>query len=378
MKTAILVANRGFALTSSRLPLMRHLMAHGYKVVVATSDDDHAERMRSEGIVVEPVTFHRGGFAARKDARAFRTLRRIFRRHRPDFIHQFHAKPVILGTLAARQVLGRDVRIVNTITGLGHAFIMGGAVRTLAGLGYRLALRRTDRTIFQNSDDMQLFIEEGWVREHEAVLVRSSGVDTEVFQPGDGPVDPPIVLLVGRMLRQKGVGEFVEAAGLIKARVPEARCVLGGEWDDIHPDALPREVVDRAVEAGHIEYIGYVSTLPELLPTISMFVLPSYREGVPRVVLESAACGVPTVGANVPGTREAIEDGVNGFLVPVREVQSLADRVVQLLEDRELRDKMGQAALERVRSEFDVRVVMQKYLAVYRALGQEVGGEALS
>lgn len=369
---AVFAANRGYALTSSRTSLIWHFIEHGWEVVLATADDANSRSLVELGAHLEPVIFNRGGVSPGADWIAYRRMRAICRRWRPVLIQHFHAKPVIFGTLAARGVLGDEVGIVNAITGLGHAFITAGVAARVAGWGYSTAMPRADRVIFQNCDDQQLFLGNGWVREDQARLVASSGVDVERFSVADRSGRDgraPVILMLGRLLRQKGIPEFAEVAGRIRQRWPKARFLLAGEEDPIHPDAV---TADWVRNQDGVEYLGRLSDVGPVLAQADLFLFPSYREGSPRVVLEAAATGLATVGFDVPGVREVVRDGETGFLVADRDVDALTARVTQLLEDAEKRKAMGLAAHHMVQADFDVRAIKRQYLDIYRELGADI------
>lgn len=372
-KCVIFVANRAFALTSSRYLLMQHFLKLGWRVVAATALDKSSDRLLKTGVIIEPVEFDRGGLSLWHDMKAFLSLIHIFRKYRPQLIHHFHAKPMILGNLAVRFV--GNAKVVNTVTGLGHAFITGGITRYLAIAGYRLLVTGGNITIFQNRDDMQLFIENGWIPKDKARLIISSGVDTKRFYPKNFKKnETKRVLMVARLLWQKGVREFVEAAELIKRECLTIRFQLAGEWDPVHPDSVEEAWVYAAVNKGIIEFLGYIDNMEGLLRTIDVFVLPSYyREGVPRVLLEAAACGVPVVTTNVPGCREVVVDGETGYLVPPRNSKALAIAINKILTNSALRNRMGQAGRRLIEKEFDIRAITNKQLRIYREIGVNVG-----
>ena len=364
----LFAANRGYALTSSREAIIRRFLDGGWRVVLATADDEEARHFAGLGAVLESVAFNRGGLALGTDWHAWRRMRAIYRRWRPDLAHHFHAKPVMLGTLAARQMLGYSAAVVNTITGLGHAFITGGLAARLAGLGYRAALPRSDVTIFQNRDDRQLFLDRGWVPEARVRLIAGSGIDLDRF----GYVDrasrqaAPVIIMMGRLLGQKGIPEFAEVARRVRERWPKACFLLAGEEDPVHPDAVTSEWVR---ERGGVEYLGRLEDVRPLLDEADLLLFPSYREGVPRAVMEAAATGLPTVAFDVPGVREAVRDGETGYLVPDRDVDALHARVVQLLEDEEQRLSLGRAARQLAEEAFDIRAIQEQYWNIYRELG---------
>jgi glycosyltransferase involved in cell wall biosynthesis len=366
----IFVANRGFGLTNSRLALVQHFVSSGWRVVAATAGDAYAAQLSAMGVTVEPVSFHRGGPAPFLDAQTLLVLTRIYRRRRPALIHHFNAKPIILGTLAAG--FAGCGNVVNTITGLGHSFIQNGPTYQLAAAGYNLLLSRSTATIFQNPDDQRLFVQRGWIPAHRARLIISSGVDSVHFRPAAAsgpPAGSPRVLMAARLLWQKGVGEFIEAAEVVKEKYPAACFELAGEWDPVHPDAVDERWIQSAADSGIIEFLGYLSAMQQQLPARDIFVLPSYREGAPRVLLEAAACGLPVVTTDVPGCRDVVVEGVTGLVTPPRDSQALAGAIMKLLQNPELRRQMGRAGRERVEAEFDIRAITGKYLALYREVG---------
>jgi glycosyltransferase involved in cell wall biosynthesis len=367
--TVFFVANRGYALTSSRTSIIRRFLDNGWDVVLATADDVESRSLVELGAKLEPILFNRGGLSPASDIRAYYRLASIYRKWRPSLIQHFHAKPVIFGTLAARRALRNSVRIVNAITGLGHAFITGGIAARLAGWGYTASMPRADITVFQNRDDRQLFLDKGWAEEGRTRLIASSGVDVEQFSVvdrGDRSGQAPVVIMLGRLLRQKGIPDFAEVAGRIRQRWSNARFLLAGEEDPVHPDAVSVEWVEGQ---DGVEYLGHLSDVRPLLSEADVLLFPSYREGTPRVVLEAAATGLPTVGFDVPGVREAVRDGETGYLVQHRDVDSLTARVETLLGDQDLRLQMGRAARLMVEKDFDVRAIEQQYLDLYREQG---------
>lgn len=367
--TVVFTANRGYALLSSRSSLIRRFIDSGWKVVIATADDDESRRLEKYGVTLAPVTFNRGGLALAADRRAYARLVKIYQEFQPSLIQHLHAKPVILGTKAARRVLGNSVKIVNTITGLGHAFIKGGLAAKLAGLGYKLALPRSDLTIFQNQDDWSLFRRRGWVSAERSRLIASSGVDTARFLPvsrSDRDDNAPVIVMLGRLLRQKGVPEFLEVARRVRRRWPKARFLLAGEEDSVHPDSVRADWVKSQQQ---IEFHGRLQDVLPVLHDADMFLFPSYREGVPRAVLEAASTGLPTVGFDVPGVREVVKNGKTGWLAPFGNVDKLTDCVTSLLEDKSMRLRMGSEARKMVEQSFDVRTIEQQYVDAYVELG---------
>jgi|AntRauTorcE11898_2_1112593.scaffolds.fasta_scaffold00422_9 glycosyltransferase involved in cell wall biosynthesis len=363
-------ANRGYALTSSRGGLIRRFLEQGWEVVLITADDKESRSLCASGARLEPVVFTRGRFSPIADGLAFRRLLAIYRQWRPALIQHFHARPVIFGTLAARRMLGDSVRITNTITGLGRGFAGGRFAAGLAGWGYAAGMRRADAGIFQNRDDHRLFLERGWITDPCARLVAGSGVDLERFVPtdrSDRNDAAPVVLMLARLLRQKGIPEFAAVAARIRQRWPDARFLLAGEEEPVHRDGL---AVERVKAYGDIEYLGRLADVRPILAEADVFLFPSrYREGLPRVVLEAAATGLPVVACDVPGVREAVRDGETGHLVAEGDVDALTECVTALLENGTRRREMGLAARRMVEQSFDLRAIEEQYLSIYRDLG---------
>lgn len=369
-KTVLFTANRGYALTSSRTDIIQHFLSLGWKLILATADDTESRELCRIGGILEPVHFTRSGISPVADMIAFHRLLSIYRKWQPCLIHHFHAKPVILGSFAARHIPGNSVRVVNTITGLGHAFITGGCISWLASLGYRLCLGKEFITIFQNRDDQNLFISKGWVTRERARLIPGSGVDTERFVNIDRhgrDEGARVVIMLGRLLRQKGILEFLEVARRIRKTHPDVRFLWAGEEDLVHPDAVSGQWLQAQ---DGVEFLGRLSDVVPVLSEADLMLFPSYyREGLPRVVLEAAAMGLPVVGFDVPGVREAVRNGETGFLVPKGDLDSLTQYVKKLLEDEVLRLQMGREARAVVVKSFDSRKIQKKYLDLYRELG---------
>lgn len=369
----VFAANRGYAITSSRENLVNRFLASGWDVVIASADDAESRQLADIGARLEPVIFNRGGLTPVADVSCYFRLRGIYQRWRPALVHHFHAKPVLVGSIAARQVLGRRVRIVNTITGLGQAFTAGGLASWLAARGYRVAIPGADLTIFQNRDDRALFLERNWVSESRAQLIEGSGVDVARFSPvdrGGRDARQPVVVMIARLLRQKGIPEFVEVAQAIRKRIPGAKFLLAGEAEPGHPDGVP---VDWLRQQDDVEFVGRLDDVVPLLERADLFLFPSYyREGVPRVVMEAAAMALPTVGFDVPGVREAVRDGETGYLVGDRDLRAMIARVGELLDDAGLRLEMGIKARQLAERQFDLRAIEARYFDAYRSLGLEL------
>lgn len=357
---------------SSRRGIIEEYLKQGWTVVLVTSDDEYSAELVGLGARLEVIQFNRGGFSMGADFMAGWMLMRIARKWSPSIVHFFHAKPVIMGTLVMRFKLGNSVSIVNTITGLGHAFIRGGLITRFASLGYRKALPKANCTIFQNHDDWSLFLENEWVPRSKTKLITGSGVSLERFSyvdRADRSGVEPVIVMLGRLIYQKGVSEFCEVAKRVRWEIPGARFLWAGEEDPVHPDSIDLNWFKSLEDVG---YIGRLSDVAPLLAQADLLLFPSYREGVPRAVMEAAATGLPTIAFDVPGVREVVEEGRTGYLVPDINIEEMGSRVLELLENKELRLELGKNAAELAKNAFDIKAVQKAYLNVYRELGVDI------
>lgn len=367
--TIAILANRGFAVSNSRIPLINRMREAGWRVLLITADDGAARYIESLGAVLETVTFYRGGPSIFRDIRALFRLIRLFALYRPELVHFFHSKPILLGSIAIALIPGWRPKVVSTITGLGYSYTAGGLSWMMSSIGYRLLMKRSDAVIFQNQDDRRIFVGRKWIDERKATLINSSGVDIQRFQPGKYRGTKSTVLMISRLIHQKGVQDYLDAAAIVGAKYKNVAFLLAGEIESDHADRIDESTIVRATRESEVNYLGYVSNVEKLLSTTQILVFPSYyREGLPRVVIEAAACAVPTIGADVPGTRDAIDDGVTGILVPPRDHRKLAEKLGELLDDENLRVRMGSAARRKALAEFDVNLITDRQLDVYRTV----------
>jgi len=365
----LFVVTEDWYFVSHRLPLAVAAQKAGFDVAVATRVKEHSETIRAAGIRLIPFNLsRRRGNPLREVA----TLVRLYYREQMDIVHHVALKPVLYGALAAR--LAGVPRVVNAVAGLGWLFMSSGfAARTLRPMICRLLAWVLgvphSRTIVQNPDDFGLLVKIG-VPEDRLRLIRGAGVNTEVFTPVlESPPAPVMVLLSARMLWAKGVGEFVEAARLLTQEGVKARFVLVGAPDSGNPASVPEATLRAWHGKNGVEWWGHRDDMPAVLHTAHVACLPSsYREGLPKVLLEAAACGLPIVTTDTPGCREIVRDGDNGFLVPVRDAQALAVALRSLINNDALRAKMGVRARAIVLEEFSQERVIAETLAVYQEL----------
>lgn len=352
---------------SHRLTLARTAVERGYRVVVATRDTGHVTPIQQAGCEVARLRWRRDGGLMSELATLVDVVR-LYRRERPSVVHHVALKPIIMGSVAA--TLARVPKIVNAVAGLGYAFTQGSESRRGIGLLVRFLLRgamRGTTVILQNEDDKRELLDLGLLRNQQIVIIRGMGVDLRRFAPTAENDGTPAVVFVARMLWDKGVGEFVEAARRLKHDGIKARFVLIGGSDPANRAAVPEQQMAEWVREGMVEWLGHRSDLPSLLADAHIVCLPSYREGLPKALVEAAAAGRPIVTTDVPGCRDVVRHEVNGLLVPPRDAMALASAIRRLLGDPKLRADMGCRGREIAEREFDARLVANSTLDLYAA-----------
>lgn len=354
---------------SHRLPLALAAREAGFEVHVATGPGAAVPEIASRGLRHHAFPLSRNGKNPLAELTSLWRLYRLMRRLQPDLVHLVTIKPVLYGGLAAR--LARVPGVVAAVSGLGSVFVSQGLGARMIRLGvvrlYRLALGHPElRVIFQNPDDRAMLICEGAVRPARAVLIRGSGVALENYPVQPLPAGVPVVVFAARLLREKGVLEFVEAARRLKARGIAARFWLVGAPDPGNPSSVSEADVRAWQAEGVVEPLGYRADVAEIFAGSNMVVLPSYREGLPKVLIEAAACARAVVTTDVPGCRDAIEAERTGLLVPVRDASALADAIQRLLESPDLCRQMGEAGRMLAERTFTIEQVIDAHLAVYR------------
>lgn len=367
----LFVVNACWFFVSHRLPVALAAQRAGFEVHVAAAPDETTALLAQHGIGFHPLPLSRRSRLPLRELAAFGSLLALYRRLRPQVVHHVTIKPVLYGGLAAR--LAGVPAVVHAISGLGYTFLAPGRVAGLVRAGvrglYRLALGHPNqRVIFQNDDDRTEFVSRRLVRARDAVLIRGSGVDPAEFTPAAPPEGDPLVVLPSRLLWDKGVGEFVEAARMLRARGVRARFALVGDADPHNPATVPAAQLERWRREGAVEIWGRRTDMPQVLQGAHVVCLPSYREGLSRALIEAASAGLPIVTTDVPGCRDVVRHGYNGLLVPAANPGRLAQALQALIDDPSLRARMGARGRERVLAEFSLEQVMRESLEVYRAV----------
>jgi glycosyltransferase involved in cell wall biosynthesis len=354
--------------------LMGRLRQEGFEVVVATHVmGEDGRRIADAGFQLEPIALRRTSRHPLREIRSCLELVRLYRRIRPDVAVHVSLKPILYGSLAA--ALAGVPSIVNVFAGLGYIFTDPSRwyLRLPVGAVLRVVLAMSrSRAVFHNREDRDQMVKAHFVRRDRTIVIPGVGVDLAYFAPRPEPIDGPyLVLLPSRMLWDKGVGEFVEAAARLRAgRIP-TRWVLAGRIDAGNPSAIPEEQLREWESDGIVEWWGHQDDMPSTLSAAHVVVLPSYREGLPTALLEACACARPVVASDVPGCREVVRPGVNGFLVPPRDPGAIANAVQSLVEDQKLRLQMGLRGREIVEREFSVDRISYEMSGLFRRLLNE-------
>ena len=363
----IICLNTAWNLVNFRAGLIRALVAAGHEVVAVAPDDKYAASLNVLGCRFVPLHMENGGTNPVQDALLTWRFVRLFARERPDVYLGYTVKPNVYGSLAAHMM---RIPVINNIAGLGAVFIKDGWLVRVVRWLYRMALKQSTKVFFQNNDDRQLFVSGGLVRAEVTEVLPGSGIDLTRFTPAFTAAVHDVnsifrFLLIARMLRDKGVGEYVEAARLLRQRWPQAEFCLLGFVDVQNPAAISRAEIDAWVAEGVVNYLGVSDDVRTQIATADCVVLPSYREGTPRTLLEAAAMARPIITTDAVGCREVVDDGVNGYLCRVRSAADLAEKMEQiLLLSPDQRSEMGQLGRAKIEAEFDEQIVIRSYLAV--------------
>jgi len=345
----------------------------GLEIHVAAPPGRVAADFRRDGFTFHAIPMTRKGTSLWKEPATVLALLRLYRNLRPSLVHHLRLKPVLYGSIAA--TLAGVPAVVNTLTGLGFIFTdeseKTAPLRKWVEMGCRRAFRHSNlRVIFQNPDDRAVFIRKGILTGEQTAVIKGSGVDLSVYRPSPEPEGLPVVMLASRMLWDKGVAQFVEAARILKSEGVQARFALAGDSDPDNPAAIPQEQLDVWKDTGDVEWWGLQEpqTMPQVLAKSHIVCLPSYREGIPRILIEAAASGRPIVTTDAPGCRELVRPGENGMIVPSRDIGSLAHALRFLIENPEARVAMGNNNRQVAVQEYSQELVVAQFMGVYRDL----------
>lgn len=372
-------ANTAWYIYNFRLPLIDYVLSQGHDAVLVCPTDSYSERLTLLGYRVKSIEINRRGQNLFREIRVLTALIKLYRTERPDIAHHFTLRCVVYGCIASAfsSTLGR----VYSLTGMGYAFTSSTLPARclkfiLLPLLKSLFLIGRGHVIVQNPTDYALLLPLAGRNSAHLHLIFGSGVDTAYFQP---LLEQPVrddravrVLMATRLLRDKGVYEFVDAARETASHDASIQFLLAGDIDPGNPTSATRQKVDNWASVENLTFLGHCEDMLSLYQSVDIVVLPSYREGLPRCLIEAAACALPVITTDVPGCNEVVEDGVTGFLVPPRNAQALTNRVIALAQSAPLRQQMGRLARERCIDRFDQEIIVRKTIGVYDILHQKL------
>lgn len=371
MKRILFLSAKDGYFFSHRLELALRVQAAGYDVKLVAPRGAYRERIVAAGIRVLDIPMDRQGKNPLADLRTVQALTTVYRRERPDLVHHVAIKPILYGSLAAR--LAGVPYVVNAMAGMGYVFLSQQLLSRMIRPGVKLSFRmlvnaENARVILQNPDDVERWVRWGVMRRDRIALIRGAGVDIEQFRPTPEPAGDPVAIVPARFLFDKGIGEFVQAARILRKSGVKARFVLLGEPDRKNPEAIDDATLRRWREEGAVEVWPWRDDVHVALAASHVVCLPSYGEGLPKTLLEAAAAGRPIVTTDVPGCREVVRQNDNGLLVPARDASALAAALGTLLADGAMRARMGARGRQRAVAEFSSAQVAEQTLALYESL----------
>lgn len=375
MKNSILfIVNVDWFFISHRLPIALKVLNEGYKVTIACKFTEHRKYLEDLGFNLIDIPFSRSGGGITSEIKTIRAIKEVVEKVKPDVLHAITIKPVLYSGLALKTV-NTDVPFVAAISGLGYVFtaktLRAKLTKFIASAFYKVALsQRLKTVIFQNTSDESILTHVAKLNSSDKVLIKGSGADLSVydFKPENLDQSPKIVMAC-RLLKEKGVYQFIEAARIVKATYPSTEFLLVGTPDLENPNTVKQAEIDNWVNEGTINYLGHRNDIPDIFSNSNIVCLPSfYGEGVPKVLIEAAACGRAIVTTDNPGCRDAVIVGETGLTVPVRDSIKLAEALSHLIEKTQLRLRMGQEARKFAEQAFDVNSVVDKHLAIYSSL----------
>ena len=365
----IVVANTSWYLYNFRLPLLSELIAHGYRVYALAPYDAYVHSLRKHGIKHINIDMVRSGLNPFADINLLSQFVKVYRQHKPNVVQHFTVKPVIYGTIAAR--LCNIKYIYNMVPGMGYVFTGTSFkkfwVQRIVRLLYKRTMKYSTHVFFQNVDDREYFIKYNLVNEEKTSIVPGTGVDTSKFKPSQAVKKTGVTFIIAaRMLWDKGMGEYVEAARRLRLKYKNAHFWLMGPVDLDNPKGIKPTQLEQWNKEGVVQYLGMTDDIKSYLAKADVIVLPSYyREGLPLSLLEGAAMGMPIVTTDSTGCRDVVEDGKNGFLVPVKDVAALAAAMKKFIKQPNLISQMGSESRKIACHKFDSRVAVREILKFY-------------
>jgi len=370
-KKILFVVNVDWFFISHRLPLAIKAIENGYEVHLACNYSKSKEFLENIGIACHEIQFTRSNYDIMNALMICKQIYALLKLVKPDITHFITIKPILLGGIVAK--LLKVPSVVFAISGLGYIFISKGKIasirKRLIGLIYAYVFKRKNIcVIFQNNDDQNELSKLTGFTEMHSVIIPGSGVDTEKFSMSQLPKSPPVIMMASRLLKDKGVYEYISAAEIISHKKQNIKFVLVGAPDPENPSSISIEELNEWIDKGYIEYWGQQEDMPSVISKSTIVVLPSYREGLPKVLLEASSCGRPIITTNVPGCRDAIIDMRTGFLVEKCNAQDLADKILTLSGNIDQSIKMGQSGRKLVEEKFSEKLIVSHHMKIYEKL----------
>jgi len=362
-KTIAICSNTSWFLYNFRVGLMRALEQEGYNIVLIAPRDNYSDRLKEFGYRYYNIDIDNKGTNPINDIKLSYNFYKLFKYIKPDIILIFTIKPNIYGSIVSRML---NIPTINVVTGLGTVFLNKNISSKIAKLLYKIAFSK-NYIIFENNDDANEFLKRRLIKKRQVVIVSGSGINTEYFRPSSNSSRKDskelVFLLIARLIKDKGIIEYIEAIKYIRHKYPNVKFKILGSYYFGNPSSISKEEIESWVEQGLIEYLGYTDNVLEEIEKADCIVLPSYREGLSRVLLEAGSMVKPIITTNVPGCRDVVDDGANGYLVPPKDSQALAlamEKIISLSPQE--RRQMGIRGRLKIIKEFDEKIVIREYL----------------
>lgn len=351
-----------------RMDMMKDFIKEGHTVIALGSEPENDWKKKFEEYQIDyrQLYVERNGINPIKDLKTFWSLYKFMKKERPEKVFAYQAKTVVYGSIAAR--INGISEVYPLIAGLGSIFRGNGLknriVKSIMKAEYKIACNCSKKVFFQNHDDKDEFIQNGLIKEDKTIIINGSGVNLEKFKPTPLPQNPAF-LFIGRLIKDKGIMEYLESCKSIKEKYPQVRCLLVGPYDS-NPSALKQEELNPYIDSGIIEYFGEQVDVRPYIAQCSTYILPSYHEGTPKTVLEAMAMGRSIITSDAPGCRETVVDGLNGYLVKVKGIQELINKMEYLISNQETCKKMGKESAEIAKEKYDVKIINQSIMQTMR------------
>ena len=368
MKTIIITINTSWNIFNFRVGLLKALQKEGYKIVCISPYDDYSKKLESLGFEYHHIAMNNKGTNPIEDMKLIYDYYKLYKKINPSVILQYTIKPNIYGSIAAR-ILGH--KVISNISGLGTVFLNDNLSSKIARWLYKVSLVK-NKVFFQNSEDKNLFVKNGLVKESQTDLLPGSGINTDIYKPSKDIVTNKKLtfMMIARLVRDKGIGEYIEAIKIIKQKYQNVEFKLLGSLYPGNPTAISQTELNSWIDKGLINYLGHSDDVKGEVLKVDCVVLPSYREGLSRVLLEAGALAKPIVTTNTPGCKDVVDDGINGFLCEVKNSNDLATQMEKMIKlSNEERITMGRKSRDKIVNEFDEKFVIEKYISSVQSFG---------